>query len=103
MTLKAPVQRRPCQIRDRGLKGIQAVIQGQLRMALERATAAASSSVTAIERSSLGPVLRSSTVARLRHFVNVFGLMPILRLICAGEACDRCIAALMACAVVALL
>jgi hypothetical protein len=48
------------------------------------------------------PVLRSSTVSRLRHFATVFGLMPSSRLSAAVEACDRCIAARMAYVVVAL-
>jgi hypothetical protein len=41
--------------------------------------------------------LRSSTVSRFRHFATVFGLIPSSRLNCAGEACDRCTAALTAC------
>lgn len=48
-----------------------------------------------------GPVFISSTVALLRHFATVFGLIPSSRLNAAGEACDHCIAARMACAVVA--
>ncbi len=50
----------------------------------------------------LGPVLRSSTVARLRCFATVFGLRPNSRLSCASEACDRYIVALTANVVVAL-
>ena len=44
----------------------------------------------------------SSTVARFRHFATVLGLMPRSRLNCESEACDRSIAALTACVVVAL-
>ena len=49
--------------------------------------------VKIVERGSLGPVLRSSTVWRLRHLATVFGLIPRSRLNVASEACDRCIAA----------
>jgi hypothetical protein len=38
----------------------------------------------------------------LRHFATVFGLIPSSRLSVESEACDRCIAALTACVVVAL-
>ncbi len=55
-----------------------------------------------VERGSFGPVLRSSTVARLRHFATVFGLIPYRRLSSAIEACDRYIAARTACVVAAL-
>jgi len=57
---------------------------------------ASSSSVRTVERGSFGPVFMSSTVARLRHFATVLGLIPSSRLSCASEACDRCIAALTA-------
>lgn len=63
---------------------------------------ASSASVSTVDRGSVGPVFISSTVARLRHFATVFGLMLSSRLSCASEACDRCIAALTACVVVAL-
>ena len=55
-----------------------------------------------LERGFLGPVFKSSTVVRLRHFATVLGLMPSSLLRCASEACDRCIAALTACVVEAL-
>jgi hypothetical protein len=35
------------------------------------------------------PVFRSSTVARLRHFATVLGLIPSSRLSVESEACDR--------------
>ncbi|NUB45623.1 hypothetical protein GEU84_014580 [Fertoebacter nigrum] len=44
----------------------------------------------------------SGTVARLRRFATVMGLIPRFRLSSACEACDRCVAALTACVVVAL-
>jgi hypothetical protein len=53
------------------------------------------------QRGSVGPVFMSSTVARLRHFATVLGLIPSSRLSCASEVCDRRIAALTACVVVA--
>lgn len=55
-----------------------------------------------VERGSVDPVFISSTVARFRHFATVLGLMPNSLLSCASEACDRCIAVLTACVVVAL-
>jgi hypothetical protein len=102
MALQAAMQRRPGQVRDRRLQGIEAVIQRQQRVAPERHDRASSASVRMVDRGSVGPVFRSSTVARLRHFATVLGLMPSSRLSCASEACDRCIAALTACVVVAL-
>ena len=48
------------------------------------ATAAPSPAQRTIERGSLGPVLRSSTVSRLYNFATVFGLMPRSRLCCAS-------------------
>ena len=62
---------------------------------------ASSSSPRTVERSSLGPVLRSSSVCRFRHLATVFGSIPNSRLSSASEACDRCIAALTACVLVA--
>ena len=38
--------------------------------------AASSAYVRTVERGYFGPVLRSSTVRHLRHFMTVFGLMP---------------------------
>jgi PAS domain S-box-containing protein len=63
---------------------------------------ASSASDRTVERGSVGPVFMSSTVVRFRHFATVLGLMPSSRLNCESEACDRCIAALTACVVVAL-
>ncbi|EGG74766.1 hypothetical protein SXCC_04491 [Gluconacetobacter sp. SXCC-1] len=40
---------------------------------------------------------------RFRHFTTVFGLIPNSPLCAESEACDRCIAARMACVVMALL
>ena len=64
--------------------------------------ASSSSSVRTVDRGSFGPVFRSSTVARFRHFATVLGLMPSSWLNCASGACDCCIAALTAYVVVAL-
>lgn len=64
--------------------------------------AASSASLRTLERGSVGPVLLFSTVARLRQVATVSGVIPTCRLNCASDACDRCIAALTACAVVAL-
>src|SRR5690606_19904652 len=75
---------------------------GLPRLRLNATIAASSASDRTVERGSVGPVFKSSTVARLRHFATVLGLMPYSRLSCASEACDRCIAARTACVVVAL-
>jgi hypothetical protein len=58
--------------------------------------------VRTFDRGSFGPVFRSSTVARFRHFATVLGLIPNSRLSSESDACDRCIAALTAYVVVAL-
>ena len=50
----------------------------------------------------LRPVFRSLTVARLRHFATVLGMILSSRLSVASEACYRRIAAWTACVVVAL-
>lgn len=55
-----------------------------------------------LERGSFCPVFKSSTVARLRRFATVLGLMPNSLLNCASESCYRCIAALTARVIVAL-
>ena len=89
-------------MRDRRLQGIEAVVQRQQRVAPERDDCRFLSFGQTVERGSAGPVFLSSTVARFRHFATVLGLMPNSRLSCASEACDRCIAALTACVVVAL-
>ncbi len=60
--------------------------------------AASSTSDRTVDRGSLDPVFISSIIARLRHFATAFGLMPSSRVSCESEACDRCIAALTACA-----
>jgi hypothetical protein len=44
-----------------------------------------SASVRTVERGSLGPVFKSATVARLRHFATVLGLIPSSLLNCASE------------------
>ncbi|MBM2347089.1 hypothetical protein JQX24_17995 [Marivita cryptomonadis] len=45
---------------------------------------ASSATVRTVERGSFGPVFKSSTVARLRHFATVLGLMPSSLLNCAS-------------------
>jgi hypothetical protein len=59
-------------------------------------------SVRTVDQGFFRLVFMSSTVARLRHFATVFGLMPNSRHNGASEACDHCIAGLTACVVVAL-
>jgi hypothetical protein len=62
---------------------------------------ASSSALRTVELGYVGPVLRSSTVSRLRHFATVLTLILSSRLSVAVVACDRCIAVLIACVVVA--
>jgi hypothetical protein len=102
MSLQAPVQRRPRQVRDRRLQGREALVRRQQGVRRNATTIASSASVKTVERGSFGPVFRSSTVARFRHLATVFGLIPSSRLSCESEACDRCIAARTANVVVAL-
>ena len=71
-------------------------------MTLNATTIASSASGRTKERGSHGSVFMSSNVARLRNFSTVLWVKPKSRLRCASEACDRCIAALTACVVVAL-
>ena len=62
---------------------------------------ASSDELRTVELGSVGPVLRSSNVSRLRHLATVLTLMPSSRLSAAVVACDRYIVALIACVVVA--
>jgi hypothetical protein len=57
---------------------------------------------TAGLRRSLGPIGRSSTAWRPRHFITVLGLSPKRSARCATEAFDRCSSARTACVVLAL-
>lgn len=63
---------------------------------------ASSFSLRTIERGFCGPVLQPSTVSSLRHFVTALGSIPNPRFSSETEACDRCIAVLTDCVVVAL-
>lgn len=82
---------------QRGLQRLEAVqvevvrwlIQQQQRGRRKATTAAYSSSVRTVDHGSFGSVLRSSTVARFRHFAIVLELIPNSRLNCASEACDH--------------
>ncbi len=78
VTLQAPMQRRPCQVRDRGLQGIETIIQRQQRMSSEGDTAASPSSLRTVDRGSFGLVFKSSTVTRFRHFRDGLGVDPQL-------------------------
>lgn len=65
-------------------------------------TIASSSAVSTVERTVLGPIGASWTKARFRHLATVFGLRPCCAANSFSGAFDRCIAARMACVVVAL-
>jgi hypothetical protein len=83
-------------VRDRGLQGVQTVIQRQERVATKCHQYRLLASLRTDERGSFGPVLGSSTVSRLRHFATILGLIPSSRISAAVEACVRSIAARMA-------
>ena len=92
MALQTPMERRARQVRNGWLQGIEASeapSSGNNVCRRKATTVASSASVRIVERGSFGPVLRSSTVWRLRHFATVFGLMPRSRLNVASEACDH--------------
>ena len=74
--LQTAVQRRRCQVRDVGLKGIQAVIQRQEVCRRKATTTASSSAESAVDWACFGPVDRSWTELRLRHLATVLVLMP---------------------------
>jgi hypothetical protein len=63
--------------------------------------AASSSGVSTGDRASFGPIRLSSTLARLRHFRTVLGLIPKRSASAATEAFDRCHSARTACVVLA--
>jgi len=69
------MQRRARQMRDRGLQGAEAIVQRQERVTPKRDDRRLLGLVRAVERGSFGPVLRSSTVSRLRHFATVLGFV----------------------------
>ena len=92
MTLQAPMQCRARQMRDRRLQSVKAsaALSSGSNVCRLKATIIAFSALSkTVDRGSFGPVLRSSTVRRLRHFVTVLGLMPSSRLSVASEACDH--------------
>ena len=74
--LRATMQRRACQMRDRRLPGIEAVVQRQKTVPSKRDAGHLLGFCQIRGRGSFGLVLRSSTVARLRHLAPVFGLHP---------------------------
>ena len=72
MALQAAVQGRACQVWDRGLQGIEAVVQRQQGVR-RRATMTASSSIdSTVDLATLGPVGR----VRFFHLATVFWLIP---------------------------
>jgi len=71
------------QVRDQGLQRAEAVIERQQGRAGKATTIASLALVSTVARGSVGPVFISPTVARLRQFATVFGLMPSSRLHCA--------------------
>src|SRR6516162_2120164 len=102
MALIAAMKRRPRQVWDGGLQGIKAISSGK-SVCLRKATAiASSSSAKTVERGSFGPMGASWTKDRFFHLATVLGLMPWRSASSLAVAFDRCIAALIACVVVAL-
>ena len=84
MPLQTPVKRRPRQVRDRGLQGVEAVAQRQERVPSEGDNHRLLGLGQDDGSGSVGPVFMSPTVARLRHFATVLGSIPSSRLSCAS-------------------
>lgn len=99
--LQPAVQCWPCQMRDRRLQRIEAIVERQKCVTAECYDRCLPGLGQGRGVRGLRPVVRSSTVAHLRHFATVFGLITSSRLNVESEAYDRCIAALTACVVVA--
>jgi hypothetical protein len=76
VTLQAAMQGGAAQMRDRRLKRVQAIIQGQQAMTPKRHDDGFPSLDRTLECSSLGPVGKSLTDWRCFHLATVFGLMP---------------------------
>jgi hypothetical protein len=72
MALQAAMQGRSREMRDRGLEGIEAIVERQ-QLCLRKAIMIASSSVeSTVDLASFGPVGRSVTVSRFFHLPTVF-------------------------------
>ena len=74
--LQTTMQRRPGEMRDRGLQGIKTVIQREQRVRLKATMTASSSTVRIVDLGSFGPMGTSETAVRLFHLATVFGLIP---------------------------
>jgi len=85
VALEEAMQRRPRQL-----------IERRQRMSRNATIKVSSSLERTVDRGTFGPIGRSSTPVRLRHFATVFGLTPYRSLSASSEAFDRCIAARMA-------
>lgn len=85
VSLQAAIQRRPAEIGNTGLMGVETNIQGQQSVAAECHDMASSPPVKTVERRCFGPVFWSSTEERLCHLATVFGLISSSRFNCASE------------------
>ena len=102
VALIAAMQGRTRQVRDGGLQGIEAIVERQKRVSAESHGDGLFLAVKTVERGSFGPIGASWTKVLLFHFATVLGLMPWRSASSLAVAFDRCIAARMACVVVAL-
>lgn len=76
MALEETLQGGPAEVRDRGPKGVEAVVQGSSVCRRNATHIASSSGLGTEERTCFGPIRASSTVVRLRHFRTVLSLRP---------------------------
>jgi len=76
VALKTSMQGGTCQVRNKRLERVKAIIQ-RPKLYWRKATIMASSSTDeTVERGFLGSVFKSSVLFLLRHLSTVFGLMP---------------------------
>jgi len=76
VALKTSMQGGMCQVRNKRLEGVKAIIQ-RPKLYWHKATIIASPSTDkTVERGFLRPVFKSSVLFLLRHLSTVFGLMP---------------------------
>tara|TARA_R110002124_G_scaffold133942_1_gene296435 strand:- start:5879 stop:6151 length:273 start_codon:yes stop_codon:yes gene_type:complete len=89
-------------MRDRRLQGIEAVVQRQQRVLAEIDDRSLFLGRQNRRAHHFGPIGASCTKERLRHLATVFWFNPYWAASSLSEAAGRCIAARMACVVVAL-
>jgi hypothetical protein len=81
MAFKTTMQRGSSQLGDRGLQGVEAVVERQERVLAkcDDDMMASCSTDKTVDFGTVGPVRRSAVESRFLHFATVFGLMPCRR------------------------